>query len=91
MKNKQYYVFVLILSQVYVDQLDEDTVAVTRHCPSTHQSVVCVSRTAFRNPETHQYREHLSPMYIPGTNPTVHSPRSFLTCHVMLPGVRLRR
>ncbi|KAI7792667.1 putative glycogen debranching enzyme-like, partial [Triplophysa rosa] len=53
-------------TQVYVDQLDEDTVAVTRHCPSTHQSVVCVSRTAFKNPETHQYREHLAPLYIPG-------------------------
>lgn len=56
------------MSKVYVDQLDEDTVAVTRHCPSTHQSVVTVSRTAFKNPETHQYREHLAPMYIPGTN-----------------------
>ncbi|XDV47734.1 hypothetical protein PO909_017297 [Leuciscus waleckii] len=53
-------------TQVYVDQLDEDTVAVTRHCPSTHQSVVTVSRTAFKNPETHQYKEHLAPMYIPG-------------------------
>lgn len=56
------------MSQVYVDQLDEDTVAVTRHCPSTHQSVVTVSRTAFKNPETHQYKEHLAPMYIPGTD-----------------------
>lgn len=53
-------------TQVYVDQLDEDTVAVTRHCPSTHQSVVTVSRTAFKNPETQQYREHIAPMYIPG-------------------------
>uniref|UniRef100_A0A671PH13 Glycogen debranching enzyme n=1 Tax=Sinocyclocheilus anshuiensis TaxID=1608454 RepID=A0A671PH13_9TELE len=41
-------------TQVYVDQLDADTVAVTRHCPT------------FKNPETHQYREHLDPMYIPG-------------------------
>uniref|UniRef100_A0A672SGB7 Amylo-alpha-1, 6-glucosidase, 4-alpha-glucanotransferase n=1 Tax=Sinocyclocheilus grahami TaxID=75366 RepID=A0A672SGB7_SINGR len=55
-------------TQVYVDQLDEDTVAVTRHCPSTHQSVLTVSRTAFKNLETHQYRAHLAPMYIPGTN-----------------------
>nr|XP_055038988.1 glycogen debranching enzyme-like isoform X1 [Misgurnus anguillicaudatus] len=53
-------------TQVYVDQLDEDTVAVTRHCPSTHQSVVTVARTAFKNPDTHQYKEHLAPMYIPG-------------------------
>ncbi|TRY95818.1 hypothetical protein DNTS_022038 [Danionella cerebrum] len=53
-------------TQVFVDQLDEDTVAVTRHCPTTHQSVVTVARTAFKNPETHKYKEHLPPMYIPG-------------------------
>ncbi|XP_062848726.1 glycogen debranching enzyme-like isoform X2 [Trichomycterus rosablanca] len=53
-------------TQVYVDQLDEDTVAITRHSPRTHQSVVTVSRTAFKNPKTHHYRESVSPMYIPG-------------------------
>ncbi|KAL6489111.1 hypothetical protein MHYP_G00028520 [Metynnis hypsauchen] len=53
-------------TQVYVDQLDEDTVAVTRHCPSTHRSVVTVSRTAFKNPKRHHYRERVSPMFIPG-------------------------
>ncbi|XP_048458318.1 glycogen debranching enzyme isoform X1 [Rhincodon typus] len=52
--------------QVYVDQLDEDTVAVTRHCPSNHNSVVAVSRTAFRDPNTSYYKTELSPMYIPG-------------------------
>lgn len=55
------------MSQVYVDQLDDDIMAVTRPCPSTHQSAVTLSRTAFKNPETQQYREHLAPMYIPGT------------------------
>ncbi|XP_066539576.1 glycogen debranching enzyme-like [Hoplias malabaricus] len=53
-------------TQVYVDQLDEDTVAVTRHCPSTHRSVLTVSRTTFKNPKTHNYRERVSPMFIPG-------------------------
>ncbi|KAB5586606.1 hypothetical protein PHYPO_G00003630 [Pangasianodon hypophthalmus] len=53
-------------TQVYVDQLDEDIVAVTRHCPSTHRSVVTVSRTAFKNPKTHHYREKVSPLFIPG-------------------------
>ncbi|CAL8347014.1 unnamed protein product [Merluccius merluccius] len=52
--------------QVYVDQVDVDTVAVTRHCPSTHQSVVTVSRTAFWDIKTHQYPPTTPPMFIPG-------------------------
>lgn len=52
--------------QVYVDQVDADIVAITRHCPSTHQSVVTVSRTAFKNPKTHQYNNNVPSMFIPG-------------------------
>lgn len=53
---------------MYVDQVDTDVVAVTRHCPSTHQSVVAVCRTAFWNPKTHQYDANIPPMFIPGLN-----------------------
>ncbi|XP_031163660.1 glycogen debranching enzyme-like isoform X1 [Sander lucioperca] len=53
-------------TQVYVEQLDEGVVAVTRHCPSSHQSVVAVLWRAIKNPETQRHTEDVSPMFIPG-------------------------
>eukprot|EP00064_Thunnus_orientalis_P001808 superscaffoldBa00000124_g1811 len=53
-------------TQVYVEQLDEDVVTVTRHCPSSHQSVIAVLRRAVKNPEGHHHTDNVPPLFIPG-------------------------
>lgn len=60
-----------------MDQVDADIVAVTRHCPVTHQSVVAVCRTAFKDPKTHQYDTNVPPMFIPGMART-----SYIRCYI---------
>ncbi|XP_065332419.1 glycogen debranching enzyme isoform X2 [Cloeon dipterum] len=54
-------------NQVFVDQVDSDVVAVTRHCPATHQSVVLVACTAFKQPEPFYKRTHTRPLRVEGT------------------------
>lgn len=49
---------------MYVDQIDPDIVAVTRHCPETHESVVLVAFTAFNQPRND--RREIKPLRVEG-------------------------
>ena len=53
-------------SQVYVDQMTPDVVAVTRHNPETHQSVVLVAHTAFRPPNDQTQQGFIRPLVLDG-------------------------
>ncbi|KAK0167033.1 hypothetical protein PV327_004482 [Microctonus hyperodae] len=55
-------------SQVFVDQIDSDIVAVTRHSPGSHESVVLVAFTAFKHPDSnaHDLRRNVKPLRVEG-------------------------
>ena len=48
--------------------MDVDVVAVTRHSPSTHESVVLVAFTAFKHPDPNaaDLRRHIRPLRVEG-------------------------
>ncbi|KAJ8945126.1 hypothetical protein NQ318_001591 [Aromia moschata] len=55
-------------NQVYVDQMDSDIVAVTRHCPETHQSYILVAFTAFQHPsgDAENHQRGIKPLRVEG-------------------------
>ncbi|XP_044002903.1 glycogen debranching enzyme isoform X2 [Aphidius gifuensis] len=55
-------------SQVFVDQIDTDIVAVTRHSPDTHESVILVAFTAFNHPDSNanDLRRNVKPLRVEG-------------------------
>ncbi|XP_024943750.1 glycogen debranching enzyme [Cephus cinctus] len=55
-------------SQVFVDQMDPDIVAVTRHSPTTHESVILVAFTAFKHPDpnANDLRRYVKPLRVEG-------------------------
>lgn len=53
-------------TQVFVDQMNEDIVGVTRHNPANHETVVVVSHTAFNKNQIHRDRVFLKRIPIGG-------------------------
>ncbi|KAJ8732396.1 hypothetical protein PYW07_014995 [Mythimna separata] len=53
-------------SEVYVDQMDADVVAVTRHEPRSRQSVILVAFTAFSAPDPGAAPRHVPPLRFEG-------------------------
>lgn len=48
--------------------MDNDIVAVTRHSPTTHDSVILIAFTAFKHPDpnANDLRRHVKPLRVEG-------------------------
>ena len=57
---------IFVIAQVFVDQLRDDVVSVTRHNPHTHDSVVLVARTAFHVPDDAEHTGYIRPVTVQG-------------------------
>lgn len=53
--------------QVFVDQMHPDIVAVTRHNPATHESVILVAHTSFGNPNPNAEPTGIRPLQFEGS------------------------
>ncbi|KAK3091545.1 hypothetical protein FSP39_020658 [Pinctada imbricata] len=53
-------------TEVFVDQLSHDTVAVTRHNPLSHDSVLMIARTAFHKPDNPNHLYQVRPVTVEG-------------------------
>jgi glycogen debranching enzyme len=53
-------------TQTYLDQFDADTTVITRHNPSSLESIILIARTAFSEPNGHTSQNLGKPVFIPG-------------------------
>lgn len=53
-------------TQIYVDQVTTDVIAVTRHNPNTHNSIVLIGRTAFLLPDNPDHTGYIRPLFVAG-------------------------
>ena len=62
-----FFFLITFLFQLFVDQMTPDVVAVTRHNPATHESVVLVAHTAFRKPNDSTGQGKIPPLKLDGS------------------------
>ena len=53
-------------TEIFVDQVNHDVVAITRHNPSSHKSIVLIARTCFHSPHNPHETGHIRPLNLSG-------------------------